>query len=65
MAPSVFAWWHLALAEYQGAHFNILADYIGPYFKRNAVTLRGYRYSLNEIASEFGLTDESHVKKIL
>lgn len=64
------------------AHFNISAEYIGPYFKRNVgVTLRDYiklyrkkiigqriaggRYSLKEIASEFGLTDESHVMKIL
>ncbi|KAA2241679.1 hypothetical protein F0L74_17530 [Chitinophaga agrisoli] len=64
------------------ANFNTTADYIGPYFKRNAgVTLRDYirdyrrvlinqriasgLYSLKEIAAEFGLTDESHVKKIV
>lgn len=63
-------------------HFNTTADYIGPYFKRNAgITLRDYireyrkvlieqrtlsgKYSLKEIASQFGLTDESHVAKIL
>ncbi|WP_295119892.1 AraC family transcriptional regulator [uncultured Chitinophaga sp.] len=62
--------------------FNKGADYIGPYFKRNAgITLRDYiqdyrktlirqriesrQYSLKEIAAEFGLTDESHVKKIV
>jgi len=69
-------------ANSMASHFNISADYFGPYFKRNAgVTLRGYikayrkniilqrisggRYSLKQIAVEFGLTDESHVSKIL
>ncbi|RAJ10858.1 AraC-like DNA-binding protein [Chitinophaga skermanii] len=64
------------------AQFNMTADYIGPYFKRNTgTTLRDYiqdyrktlitqrlaskQYSLKEIAAEFGLTDESHVKKII
>ncbi len=64
------------------ANFNMTADYIGPWFKRNAgITLREYihdyrkvlinqriaskQYSLKEIAAEFGLTDESHVKKIV
>ncbi|KIO77022.1 hypothetical protein TH53_11675 [Pedobacter lusitanus] len=63
-------------------HFHTTADYIGPYFKRNAgLTLREYignyrkvlirkrmasgHYSLKQIASEFGLTDESHVSKLL
>jgi len=64
------------------ANFHLSADYIGPYFKRNAgITLRKYigeyrrsliegriatrNYSLKQIAAEFGLTDESHVSKIL
>ncbi|AXY73747.1 AraC family transcriptional regulator [Paraflavitalea soli] len=64
------------------ANFNMTADYIGPWFKRNTgITLREYihdyrkvlinqriasrQYSLKEIAAEFGLTDESHVKKIV
>jgi len=69
-------------AAVMAAHFNTTADYIGPYFKRNAgLTLRNYireyrkilinqrvasgRYSLKEIALEFGLTDESHVSKLM
>jgi len=69
-------------ASVMAAHFNTTADYIGPYFKRNAgLTLReyisGYRktlirqrldsrnYSLKQIAAEFGLTDESHVRKLV
>jgi AraC family L-rhamnose operon regulatory protein RhaS len=69
-------------ATVMAAHFNTTADYIGPYFKRNAgLTLRDYireyrkilisqrvdsgLYSLKEIAFEFGLTDQSHVSKIL
>jgi AraC family L-rhamnose operon regulatory protein RhaS len=64
------------------AQFNITADYIGPYFKRNTgITLRYYindyrksliklrlksgNQNLKQIAAEFGLTDESHVRKIL
>ncbi|QXV63833.1 AraC family ligand binding domain-containing protein [Mucilaginibacter sp. 21P] len=64
------------------SQFNTTADYIGPYFKRNAgITLREYiafyrkslikkrldtgTYSLKQIAAEFGLTDESHVSKLL
>ncbi|MDF2192083.1 AraC family transcriptional regulator [Paraflavitalea sp. CAU 1676] len=64
------------------AQFNMTADYVGPYFKRNTgTTLRDYiqdyrkalinqrlaskQYSLKEIAAEFGLTDESHVKKLV
>jgi AraC family transcriptional regulator, L-rhamnose operon regulatory protein RhaS len=62
--------------------FNTAANYIGPYFKRNAgISLRSYvrsyrhmlimkriqsgNYSLKQIAAEFGLTDESHVHKII
>jgi YesN/AraC family two-component response regulator len=69
-------------ASVMADRFNTTADYIGPYFKRNAgVTLRDYirdyrqslirkriesgRYSLKQIAAEFGLTDESHVSKLL
>ena len=69
-------------ASVMAVHFNISADYIGPYFKRGTgATLRDYiksyrkniieqrmasgRYSLKEIAAQFGLTDESHVSKIL
>lgn len=69
-------------AKIMAAHFNTTADYIGPYFKRNAgITLRDYikeyrkvligrrmesgKYGLKEIASHFGLTDESHVAKIM
>jgi AraC family L-rhamnose operon regulatory protein RhaS len=65
-----------------GAHFNISADYIGPYFKRNTgITFRDYignyrkslirqrmgsgNYSLKQISAEFGLTDISHVIKII
>lgn len=64
------------------ASFNTTANYIGPYFKRNAgVSLRSYvktyrgtlitkriesgNYSLKQIANEFGLTDESHVHKVI
>lgn len=64
------------------SQFNTTADYIGPYFKRNAgITLREYiavyrknlirkrletgNYSLKQVAAEFGLTDESHVSKLL
>jgi len=64
------------------ANFNITADYIGPYFKRNTgITLRAYisdyrkilikqrlengNQNLKQIAAEFGLTDESHVRKII
>lgn len=69
-------------AEVMARHFHTTADYIGPYFKRNAgLTLRDYtgnyrralirkrmesgHYSLKQIALEFGLTDESHVSKLL
>lgn len=69
-------------ASIMGENFNLTADYIGPYFKRNTgTTLREYiqnyrktlikqritsgRYSLKQIAAEFGLTDESHVSKII
>jgi YesN/AraC family two-component response regulator len=69
-------------APIMAEHFNITADYMGPYFKRNTgTTLREYiqnyrrtlikqrmisgRYSLKQIAAEFGLTDESHVSKII
>ncbi|MFB6456635.1 AraC family transcriptional regulator [Chitinophaga sp. Hz27] len=62
--------------------FNMSAEYIGPYFKRNTgTTLSQYiqqyrnilikqrlsagRYSLKQIALEFGLTDASHVSKIV
>lgn len=64
------------------ASFNTTANYIGPYFKRNAgISLRSYvktyrgtlitkriesgNYSLKQIADEFGLTDESHVHKVI
>lgn len=62
-------------------NFNTTANYIGPYFKRNTgLTLRHYIHayrktlieqrvksgqSLKQIAAEFGLTDESHVRKII
>lgn len=69
-------------APIMAGHFNITADYMGPYFKRNTgTTLREYvqnyrktlikqrmasgKYSLKQIAAEFGLTDESHVSKII
>jgi AraC family L-rhamnose operon regulatory protein RhaS len=61
--------------------FNTTADYIGSYFQRKAGTtirdhVRTYRkmlimrrvasrYSLKQIAAEFGLTDESHVCRLL
>ncbi|NIG55612.1 AraC family transcriptional regulator [Chitinophaga sp. Cy-1792] len=64
------------------AHFNLSAEYVGPFFKRNTgTTLSHYiqqyrntlirqrltagRFSLKEIALEFGLTDASHVSKIM
>jgi len=57
--------------EYMGPYFKrnagiTLRDYIKVYRKSIVEQRIGSgRYSLKEIASEFGLTDESHVSKIL
>ena len=57
--------------DYMGPYFKrnariTLRDYIKVY-RKGIVEQRiaSGRYSLKEIASEFGLTDESHVSKIL
>lgn len=69
-------------AGVMAGHFHFAANYMGPYFKRNAgITLTKYiagyrnrlirqrldsgRFSLKQLAAEFGLTDESHVSKLL
>lgn len=68
-------------ATAMAGHFNTTPGYMGPYFKRNAgITLREYirnyrrtllqqriehGHSLKQIAAEFGLTDESHVGKLV
>jgi len=73
---------NLLRSQVMAPHFNIAADYLGTYFKRQVgMTIRTYihqyrntlirqriaagRMILKEIADEFGLTDVSHLTKIL
>lgn len=69
-APAIAANFHMT-ADYIGPYFKrntgiTLRDYIRDYRKVliNQRMASG-QYSLKEIAAEFGLTDESHVKKVV
>ena len=71
LRSSVMATHFNTTPDYIGPYFKrnagvTLRDYIGNY-RKSLITQRieSGHYSLKEIAAEFGLTDESHVSKIV